>query len=156
MATIGKKVIGKPRFQRGPISYDVFATVAAGQLVVAGTAGNAGKVGPAGANALGVLGVATTPGMVAGTSQSGTSIGGFPLIDVNIPEGKVAIARRGEFYLAATGTFVFGDFVKAGANGSVVKWDPAVDQAITQVGQCVDVDGATNGAVALIDVNIQG
>jgi hypothetical protein len=88
MATIGKKVIGKPRFARGPISYDVFATVAAGQLVVAGTAGNAGKVGPAGANAI-PLGVATTPGMVAGTSQSGTSIGGFPLIDVNIPRARL-------------------------------------------------------------------
>lgn len=155
MATIGKKVIGKPRFARGPISYDVFATVAAGQLVVAGTAGNAGKVGPAGANVI-PLGVATTPGMVAGTSQSGTSIGGFPLIDVNIPEGKVAIARRGMFYLAATGTIAFGDFVKCGANGSVVKWDPTVDQNIAQAGQCVDVDGATNGAVVLIDLSIQG
>lgn len=155
MATIGKKVIGKPRFQRGPNTYTIYAAVTAGQLVQAGTAGNVGKVGPAAANAA-CIGVATTPGLPAGTSNSGTSLGGFPMIDVNMPEGQVAIARRGEFYLAATGTFAFGDFVKAGANGSVVKWDPAADQAIPQVGQCVDPDGATNGAAVLIDVNIQG
>jgi hypothetical protein len=152
---IGKKVIGKPRFARGPITYTVFANVTAGQLTVAGTAGNAGKIGPAGANA-NSLGVATTPAFIAGTSNTGTSLSGYPNVDMSMPDNETAVARKGAFYLAATGIIAFGDFVKCGAAGSVVKWDPAADQAIAQVGQCIDPDGATNGVPVLIDLNIQG
>lgn len=154
MAVIGKKVIGKHgRFERGPITYPVGSAITVGQVVTGGTAGTAGKMIPAAANAQ-PAGVATTSGLPAGTSGSFTDPSGYPGLATDMPDGDVAVARRGAFYLAATGTIGFLDFVKCGAAGSVVKWDPTVDQNIAKVGQCVDTDGATNGTVVLIDVNI--
>jgi hypothetical protein len=151
---IGKKVTGKPRFQNaGPVTGVLFANVTPGQVAAFGTAGNAGKLGPAGANAQ-PFGVATTPGMIAGTNQYGTSLSGFPSFEPVIPENEVAFARRGAFYLLAAGAIAPGEFVKCAAAGAVVKWDPAADQAIAKVGQCIDPDGATNGAPVLIDLNI--
>lgn len=155
MAVIGKKVIGKRgRFEGGgPITYDVGAAVLAGQVVQGGTGGTAGKLIPAAANAQ-PAGVATTAGIPAGAAQQGVDPWGRPIFYSDIYDSQVAVARKGAFYLAATGTIAWLDFVKCGANGSVVKWDPATDQANAKVGQCVDTDGAVNGQAVLIDVNI--
>lgn len=150
-----KKVAGKPRFQRGPITRQVYETVAAGQVLKAGTGGTAGKVGVATLNAT-PIGVATTPGMLASVSNVGTGPDGYSTTDVSMPSDYVACARRGMFYLLANGTIADGDFVKCGATGGIVKWDPATDQANPQLGQCVDPDGATNGLAVLIDLNING
>jgi hypothetical protein len=155
MATIGKKVIGKRgRFEGGgPITYPVGTAVLAGQVVTGGTSGTAGKLVPAGANAQ-PAGVATTSGIPTGAAQQGTDPWGRPIFYTDIYDSDVAVARHGAFYLAATGTIAFLDFVKCGANGSVVKWDPSTDQANTKVGQCVDTDGATSGAAVLVEINI--
>lgn len=151
-----KKVGGKPKFSNvGPLTRKVYETVQPGQVCKVGTAGNAGKCGVAGANAT-PFGVATAPGMVAGTAITGSTPSGFTGYDMSVPQDGVAFARKGAFYLLASGTIADGDFVKCAAAGAVVKWDPAADQAIPQVGQCVDPDGATNGLPVLIDINIQG
>lgn len=150
-----KKVIGKPRFERGPITRTVYENIAAGQLAKVGTAGNAGKCGVATLNAS-PFGVATTPGVVAGTAITSTLPSGYTGYDMSVPDADVAFARKGAFYLMAAGTIADSDFVKCAAGGAVVKWDPAADQAVPQVGQCIDPDGATNGVPVLIDINIQG
>lgn len=152
-----KKVIGmRGRFQNtGPVTYTVGLANAAGDVLTGGTSGNAGKTVPAGLNAS-PLGVATTQGVPAGTAQTGVDAFGRPNFTADIPAGEVAVARKGAYYLKAGGTIAFLDFVKAGAAASVVKWDPATDQANPQLGQCIDTDGATIGLPVLIDVNIQG
>src|SRR4051812_4396450 len=103
MATIGKKVIGKRgRFEGGgPVTYPVGTAVTAGQVVTGGTAGNAGKMIPAAANAQ-PAGVATTSGVPAGTSQTGTDPFGRPIFYGDAPDSDVAVAREGAFYLAST------------------------------------------------------
>lgn len=154
MAVIGKKVVGKRgRFEGGgPITYPVGAAVASGQVVTGGSGGTAGTMIPGTLNCQ-PAGIATTSAAPAGT-QSGTDPWGRPLFYTDMPDTSVAVARKGAFYLAALGTIAFLDFVKAGANGGVLKWDPAADQANAKVGQCIDTDGATNGVPVLVDVNI--
>ena len=154
MAVIGKKVIGKRgRYEGGgPITYPVGVAVAAGQVVTGGSGGTAGQMIPGTANCQ-PAGVATTSAAPLGT-QSGTDPWGRPIFYTDVPDTNVAVARHGAYYLAALGNIAFLDFVKAGANGGVVKWDPAADQAIAKVGQCVDTDGATNGVPVLVEIGI--
>lgn len=150
-----KKVSGKPKFQKGPITRQVYETITPGQVTRVGTAGNAGKVGVAALNSV-PFGVATTPGMLATATVTGTAPSGYTSTDVGMPSDYVACAREGAFYLLAAGTIADGDFIKCAAAGAVVKWDPATDQANPQLGQCIDPDGATNGLPVLVDLNIQG
>lgn len=154
---IGPKVSGKPRFTTDrPITYPVGAAIAAGQLAKAGSGGTAGQAIVATANAA-ALGVATTPGLPAGASNTNTSPSGYPAFEASpMPESSIAFARSDAYYLLATGTIGFLDFVKCGAAGSVVKWDPTADALIPQVGQCIDVNGGTNGSAVLIDLAIRG
>lgn len=153
-----KKVVGgRGRFQNvGPVTYLAGAAITAGQVCQAGSGGTAGKVIPAGLNAA-AMGVACTPAVAAGVSRDFTETPtGFPIFASDIPDTEVALDRTGARYLLAGGTIAWGDFVKCGAAGTVVKWDPATDQANPQLGQCIDIDGATNGQPVLIDINIQG
>jgi hypothetical protein len=146
-------VTGKPRFERGPITYQCYATVLYGQLVKFGTSGNSGLIAPAGAGDI-CIGVATTNGLPVGTANTGTSLAGFPLIEAGMPDENVAVARRGVYALNAAGTIAPGAFVKAGAAGAVVAWVDGTDSTTLRVGQCIDAAGGVNAGTVLVDLCI--
>lgn len=148
-------VTGKARQKRGPLTFQVFQTVVAGQLVVPGTAGNAALVGVAGAGANNCLGVATTSGLVAGTAYTGTSsVSGYPFVEAQIPDENIAVDGHGIYALNALGTIANGDPIKCGATGGVLKWVSGTDAADLKIGRCVDALGGTNGGAVICDINI--
>lgn len=143
------------RFARGPITFQVFAAVAGGQLVAPGTAGNAGLVGPAAAGIGNCLGVATTDGMPVGTATTGTTVDGFPSLNTAVVDENVAVARHGVYkLLVAAAGFVLGDHVKTAANGTVQKWISGTDAPDLKIGQCVDPLGGVIGSGSLIDLSL--
>lgn len=145
----------KPRMERGPIPGVVFAPVTGGQMVVPGAGATAAQVGPSGLNAVNCLGVSTLDALPVGTSNTGTTPEGFPILNVSQVSENTSIARHGIYPVLAGGSFVYGDHVKCGAvAGSVVKWVDGVDTPGTKVGQCVDVNGGTNGSKSLIDLSL--
>lgn len=146
--------LGKPRFEKGPITFQVGAPVAVGQLGMPGSGGTAGLVIPASAGITTCLGVATTDGLPAGTSNVSTTPEGWPILNVGLADENVAFARHGVYKLQASGAFGFGDHVKTGANGTVVRWVPGTDLAELQVGQCVDPAGGVSGSGSYIDLNL--
>lgn len=144
-----------PRFERGPITMQVFAATKGGQLVAPGTAGNAGLVGPAGAGIGNCLGVATTDAMPAGTANTGTTVDGFPEFNASVVDEFTAVARHNVWkLLVATTAFLFGDHVKTAANGAVQKWAPGVDAPELKIGQCVDPLGGVIGSGSLIELSL--
>ena len=141
-------------YEKGPLTFEVFAAVTGQSLVVPGTAGNAAKVGPAGLSAINVLGVALEDGLPAGTDPNTTSVDGFPVLNTSLVSQYIAVGRRGVYKLKAGGSFVMGDDVKAGAAGVVVKFVEGTDTLDMKIGQCVDPLGGTNGGTSLVDINL--
>lgn len=127
----------------GPETYFVRSTVDGGQLVQAHPASK--KVEPAAADSALVMGVALYPAAPAGTTGgSGSTFGGNPTFDNSSLQEEVAVAFTGVFKLKTSAIVNWGDFVKAGAAGTVV---PIGASALTLiVAQCVDPDGVASGA----------
>jgi hypothetical protein len=149
--------LGKPRFEEGPITFQVYQQVNAGQLVQPGTAGNAALVGVAAADSVTCLGVATRTALPAGSAYTGVDTlagGGYPLIDASVMDENVAVANEGVFRLATSGTVAFGATVKCGAAGSVVAFVEGTDTPSKKIGRCVDPAGGTAGGSAVISIDV--
>jgi hypothetical protein len=132
-----------PNKIHGPETYFVRAAVDGGQLVQAHLASK--KIEPAAADSALVLGVALYPAAPAGTTGgSGTTFGGNPTFDRSSLQEEVAVAFTGVFKLKAAAAINWGDFVKAGAAGTVVPIGASAATLI--VAQCVDPDGIASGA----------
>lgn len=132
-----------PNKIHGPETYFVRAAVDGGQLVQAHLASK--KVEPAAAGSALVLGVALYPAAPAGTTGgSGTTFGGNPTFDNSSLQEEVAVAFTGVFKLKAASAINWGDFLQAGAAGTVAPIGAAAATLI--VAQCVDPDGIAAGA----------
>lgn len=133
-----------------PISYEVTETVAGGQLVEARAAS---KVGVAAAGSVRCLGVATKDAMPAATSNTNTSIGGYPNIDLGVPTQYVAVAREGVWPLPYAAAAAFGDSLICAANGQVTPAGATPD-ARTIIGKCREPAGVASGAIGLVGLHL--
>lgn len=143
-----------PKFKKGPLTYLAGVLIAERQLVVPGSGGTAGKAIVAGAGATNCLGMARTAALPAGTDPTFTTTGGFPAIDLSQVTDEFPVERHGVQRLLARGTIAWGDKIKCGATGGVVKWIPGTDLAETKIGQCVDPAGGVNGGDVLCEIDL--
>lgn len=133
-----------------PQTFKVLAseTVRGGMLVEAVSGGGVRK---AGAASFAVVGVAQKDGFGAGAiTADTTSDSGQPLVDLSGPNPDTVTAEKGGFKVTyKTGTdCVFGDRLKAAANGEVTKWVRGTDAVDLIVGVCRVEAGVTGGTVA--------
>lgn len=152
---------GDRRFERGPITYQVYAAVNPGQMVIPGASPNQNLVGPAGAGATNWLGVAKIGALPVGTADTFTSPSGYVGLDLTISDENTSVDNRGVYELIAGGAIALGDRVKCGAAGVVVKWVPGTDAPEQRVGTCVQVGGAVAGTdgnglplTVLVDIGV--
>lgn len=138
-----------PRYERGPVTYEVVEAVVGGQLVEARTGS---KVGVAAASSLKVLGVATKDARPV-TDPSGTTAYGAPVIDVSMPTQYVAVASSGIFPVTYSAAATFGDALVATANGQVGPAGATPDARMV-VGRCVEPAGVAAGAVGLANIRV--
>ena len=137
-----------PVYQTTGPARTVVETIKGGQLVEARAAG---KVGVAGADSVVVLGVATKDATPASTNQNGTdAVTGLAITNLSPVLSTLTVACEGFWNLKAAGAIAFGERVKAGAAGTVVKWVAADDDADMIVGRCEAAGGIANGATGLI------
>lgn len=141
-----------PKFVRGPITYEVVATVVGGNVVEAGAGG---KIQPCSAGSTICLGVALGDAKAQTDHSADTNPDGFPVLDISLIDQYVAVGGRGDFFseVAYTGNVAFGKAVKCGAAGSVLAWVSGTDAADLIVGYCAEPAGATNGGKALTCIN---
>lgn len=144
-----------PRFKKGPLTLIAGATILEDQIVVPGSGGTAGKAIVAGADATNALGVARVGAVAAGTDPVGVTVDvlGNPIMSTAGITDEFAAERHGVFRLRARGTIAFGDKIKCGATGGVVKWVPGTDLAETKIGQCVDPAGGVNAGRVICEVD---
>lgn len=131
-----------------PQTFKVLAssTITGGMLVEAVSGGGVRK---ASAGSLFVLGVAQKDGFGAGAiTADTTSDSGQPLVDLSGPNPDTVTAEKGGFKVTYASNCVFGDSLKAAANGQVTKWIVASDSAQLIVGYCRVEAGVTSGTVA--------
>src|SRR5689334_7197217 len=141
-----------PAYDRGPVTYEVNATVAGGQLVMPDTGG---KIKPATTGAVSCLGVATTDAVPVGTSQTQTVVGTTSSDLMASPISQyVAVAMKGVWSLTAQGAINFGDRVIVGTTSVTVAAAGATPDARTVVGYCVEPLGISNGAKGLIELTL--
>jgi hypothetical protein len=132
-----------PNKKLGPETYIVRSAVDGGQLVQAHIATK--KVEPAALDSLLCLGVALYPAAPAGTTAGATStFGGNPAFDNSALQEEVAVAWTGVFKLKAGEAIAWGDYLKCGAAGVVMKLGAGAPGL--RVAQCVDPDGIASGA----------
>lgn len=133
-----------------PQTFKVLAgeTIRGGQLVEAVSGGG---VRAASAGSENVLGVAQKDAFGAGAiTVDSVSDSGQPLVDLSGPNPDTVTAEKGGFkvkYKSGTDV-VFGDKLKAAANGEVTKWVTASDAEKLIVGYCRVEAGVTGGTVA--------
>lgn len=140
-----------PNKIHGPDTYFVREAVDGGQLVQAHIASK--RVEVADADSALVLGVAQYPAAPeATTGGNGSTFGGNPTFDNSSLQAEVAVAHTGTYKLKASGAIAWGDLVKAGADGTVVKAG-STDGALV-VAQCVDPDGVTNGGIGFFRLRL--
>lgn len=132
-----------PKFQRGPVTYEVVEQIIGGQLVEARTAS---KVGVAAAASTKVLGVATTDATPTPASSTTDAFGNQVIPMVNVDK-YTAVGGGGAIYpVTYSANAAFGDPLVATANGTVAPAGATPD-ARTLVGQCREPGGvvfATN------------
>lgn len=130
-----------PKFRNGPVTYFAVEAIAGGQLVE----GRTGSViGVAGANSLKCLGVARRNIQPATTDTvNGTTISGYPAIDVSGDDPQGAIDYDVIIPLTYTAACAFGMPVKCAANGAVAPWVDGTDTAGTKIGQCREPAGVS-------------
>jgi len=130
-----------PKFESGPVTYEVAEPVVGGQLI---EGRSAGLVGVAVANSTRVLGVATTDGRPFNeTDTYGTTTYGATVMDMSVPDQYVAVGV-GYYPVTYATDAALGDRLTAAANGQV-----AVGGTGPTVGFCAEPNGATTGSVAL-------
>lgn len=133
-----------PKFESGPVTYEVVEQVIGGQLVEARAGG---KVGVAAAGSTKVLGVATTDATTTAPGGTTTDAFGNPVINTVNVDQYTAVGGNGRIYpVTYSANAAFGDKLVATANGTVAPAGVAPD-ARTIVGECREPAGvvvATN------------
>lgn len=132
-----------PKFESGPVTYEVVEQVIGGQLVEARTGS---KVGVAAAASVKVLGVATTDATPTPPGST-TDAFGNPVISMVPIDKYTAVGGNGRIYpVTYSANAAFGDKLVATANGTVAPAGATPD-ARTIVGECREPGGvviATN------------
>lgn len=127
-----------PKFESGPITYEVTAVVRGGRLVEPD--GVTGKVKEAAAGSFKVLGVATTDAQPTATADT-TDAFGNQVITMTHVDQYTAVGGNGRVYpVEYAANAAFGDWLIAGAAGTVTPAGIAPD-ARTVVGQCREPGG---------------
>lgn len=142
-----------PRFKHSPVTREVIEAVKGGQLVEARATGDGKKIGVAAAGSLKCLGVAVNDAMPVGTSNTGTTVDGFPVINVAVVDQYTAVERNAYYVLTYAAAVAFGESVKCAANGQVTKWVSGTDVADAKIGKCEEPGGVAAGATGLTYVN---
>jgi hypothetical protein len=135
-------------WEHGPVTRTVNSAITGGHLVQARTDS---KVETATAGSVKVLGVAMNDA-APDASGEGTTTYGAPVTDISLPQPYVSIGR-GYFKVTYGGAVAFGERLKAGASGKVVKWVSGTDAADLIVGRCEEeagVSGDNIKGIALI------
>lgn len=127
-----------PRFTDGPVTYQVSAAVAAGQVVQADGA----KVEPADANSATAIGVV----LVSGAASQPTS--GDPLV-VHIDSDYVAVAQHGTVKVTFSEATAFGVRVGVTAGGTVGAASTGPD-----IGFCAEPGGVAEDGVGLLRLSL--
>lgn len=126
-----------PKFENGPVTYEVVEQVIGGQLVEARTGG---KVGVAAAASVKVLGVATTDATPTPTAAS-TDVFGNQTIPMVPIDQYTAVGGASRIYpVTYSANAAFGDKLVATANGTVAPAGATPD-ARTIVGECREPGG---------------
>jgi hypothetical protein len=147
-----------PHYKSGPDSYQVSATVLAGQLVVAdGSA--ATTVSVAGAAAILVLGVAGVSAAPIPNQASNTDslAGGAPLTDMSVLPDYTSVYHGCDIPVTYAANATFGVLLKAAAAGTVTPWVSGTDtNPATIVGRCTQPGGVTVSSNAVGRARIFG
>lgn len=135
-----------PKFNGGPVTYEVVETVKGGQLVEARAAS---KVGVAAAASQVCLGVATKDAAPVGT-LTGTDTFGNPTINISPATQYVAVQGIPAIFDGITyaANASFGALLKAAANGQVTPFVSGTDAPALIVARCVEPAGVTVGTKA--------
>jgi len=124
-----------PKFENGPVTYEVSAVVRAGRLVAPSTGG---KIAEAGAGVATCLGVATTDAtnVAPGTT---TDAFGNQLTSMDPIDQYTSVGGSNRTYTvtyAADATF--GALLKTAAAGTVTPWITGTDSPGLIVGRCTE------------------
>jgi hypothetical protein len=145
-----------PRFQRGPVTFQVSTAVLGGMLVQA-DGGSPAMVQPAGAGSQLVIGVATVDAVPTTESQVPTVPGWpGPVINIDTLPPYTSVAADGVWPCLYAANCSFGDRLKAAANGQVTPWVYGTDNPALIIGICYDnlnvtyVSPGTVGRVRLV------
>lgn len=129
-----------PRYQYGPVTFQVSADVAGGQLV---EVDDAGKVKPATAGSMRVVGVASTDALLDPSAVAGSGSYASPL-RTDVPNDYVAVWRGVFISVTFAADTVPGTRLIAAASGTVTPGGATPD-AKTLVGYALDnVDVSEN------------
>ena len=127
-----------PKFESGPVTYEVNAVVRGGRLVEPD--GTTGKVKEATAGTVKCLGVATTDAQPTATANTTDAFGNQVISMVNIDQ-YTAVGGDGRIYpVEYSANAAFGDKLVVTANGTVAPAGAAPD-ARTIVGECREPGG---------------
>lgn len=124
-----------PKFEKGPVTYEVASAVTGGRLVQARTDG---KIEHAAAGSTKVLGVASRNARpFAESDQSGTTVQGYPYHDASVGAVTPHVAVYKSPYIvpvAFAAAAAFGAALKAAADGRVTPWITGTDPADLIIG----------------------
>lgn len=143
-----------PKFENGPVTYEVNAVVRGGRLVEPD--GTTGKVKEATANTVKCLGVATKDAKPRGSASSTDEFGNEVTTLVNVTE-HVAVGGSNRTYpVTYAANAAFGDLLKAAANGTVTPWVDGTDSPARIVGRCAEKAGVVvaTKAVGLAKITV--
>lgn len=133
-----------PKFERGPVTYEVNAVVRGGRLVEPD--GTTKKVKEATAGTTKCLGVATKDAKPRGSTTGTDEFGNDTITMVNVTEFTAVGGSNAIYPVTYSANASFGDMLVVTANGTVAPAGAAPDSR-TVVGQCREPGGvvvATN------------
>lgn len=135
-----------PKYNGGPVTYEVVETIKGGQMVEARTGS---KVGVAAAGSVTCLGVATKDATPVAT-LTGTDTFGNPTINISPVSQYDAIQGIPAIFDSVTyaANATFGALLKCAANGAVTPWVTGTDNPSLIVARCVEPAGVTIGTKA--------
>jgi len=135
-----------PRFNGGPVTYEVVETVLGGKLVEARAAS---KVGVAAAGSVKCLGVATKDAAPV-AALTGTDAFGNPTINISPVSQYVAVQGIPAIFdtIVYAANAAFGDLLKCAALGQVTPWVTGTDNPSLIVARCVEPAGVVIGTKA--------
>lgn len=128
-----------PRYDSGPVTFEVVEAIAGGKLVEARTGG---KVGVAAAASIKCLGVATKDATPVASQESTDAFGNAVLNTGHVTEFVAVQGNGATFNVTYAADCAFGVLLKCAANGAVTPWVSGTDtNAALIVGRCTEPAG---------------